>query len=139
MSNDKQFDSNRWFRRTVDKRTWEALLIQEQQFISEHAFDTDEQLAALIKARAKELKRSPHMVEVTGSMFMLDRFGSWDKALAAAGQHIPRGTEKLSHSDRYKTEYRRQLKIIKAEQDQKKAKRQARNEAIAAKKQKDEE
>ena len=139
MAEGKRFDANRWFRQTVDRRTREALLIQEQQFISEHAFDTDEQLAALIKARAKELKRSPQMVEVTGSRYMAERFGSWDKALAAAGQHLPFGATKLIRSDRYKAEYARQAALFKAEREQRKAERAARKAALAAQKKEREE
>ena len=134
MAEGKRFDSNRWFRQTVDQRTWEALMAQEQQFIAEHARDTDEQLAALIRTRARELRHSPQALEVTGSLYMTERFGSWEKALAAADQHTPRGTIRFTRTDRFRAEYRRQSEILRVEQEQKKAHREARNAALAAKK-----
>ena len=134
MADGQRFNTDKWFRRNVDERTRRALEQQEKQFLIEHSGDTDEQLAALLRARARELWRSPQMVEVTGAQYMAERFGSWDKALAAAGQHIPTGTTKLIRSDRYKAEYARQAALFKAEREQRKAERAARKAAWQAQK-----
>lgn len=134
MGEGRRFNTDKWFRHNVDQRTRQELRLQEQRFLAEHAGDTDEQLAAVIKARAGELERSPQMVEVTGSRYMAERFGSWDKALAAAGQHLPFGATKLIRSDRYKAEYARQAALFKAEREQRKAVRASRKAAWQAQK-----
>lgn len=132
MSPGKRFNSDKWFRRNVEERTRRALQEQERRFLSEHAGDTDEQLAALVKARARELRRSPQPVEVTGARYIEERFGSWQQALTAAGERMPTGPAKLSHSDRYRTEYRRQVVLFQTERSRLKAERAARNAARLA-------
>ena len=129
MGKGRRFDPNPVTNRKIEQRTKEALMIHEQIFIKEHSRDTDEQLAMLVKARAKELMHSPQMVEVTGARYIADRFGSWSKALAAAGQHMPCGTTKLTNSERYKAEYKRQATQLKVEQEQKRAERKAQQAA----------
>ena len=134
MGRSVRFNTDRWFRHNVDQRTRQELKSQEQRFLAEHANDTDEQLAAVIKARARELKRSPQMVEVTGAWYMVERFGSWNKALAAADQHMPSGSPKLTRSDRYKAEYARQAALFKAERARIREEREARKAAWLAQK-----
>ena len=129
MGNNERFNGDEWFRRNVDQRTRAALRRQEQQFIEEHSNDTDMELAALVKARAKELRRSPRAKEVTGAELIIRRFGSWNKALAAAGLREPRGSPKLTRTDRYKAEYQRQADLFREEKKRHREEKQARRGA----------
>ena len=129
MGNNERFNGDDWFRRNVDQRTREALRRQEQQFIEEHSNDTNAELAALVKARAKELRRSPRAKEVTGAELIIRRFGSWDKALAAAGLREPRGSPVLTRTDRYKAEYQRQAELFRVEKKRRREEKQSRKEA----------
>ena len=123
-----RFNGDEWFRKIVDQRTRDALYKQEQEVLAQHRNDTEEQLAAYVRARAKELGHSPRAKEVTGSRFIIRRFGSWDKALAAARLREPRGSPKLSRTDRYMVEYERQAALFKAERRQLKEEKRARKE-----------
>ena len=129
MGNNERFNEDDWFRRNVDQRTREALRRQEQQFIEEHSNDTNAELAALVKTRAKELRRSPRAKEVTGAELIIRRFGSWDKALAAAGLREPRGSPVLTRTDRYKAEYQRQAEVFREEKKRRREEKQSRKEA----------
>lgn len=129
MGNNERFNGDEWFRRNVDQRTREALRQQEQQFIKEHSNDTNTELAALVKARAKELRRSPRAKEVTGAELIIRRFGSWDKVLAAAGLREPRGSPVFTRTDRYKTEYQRQAELFREEKKRHREEKQAGKEA----------
>ena len=128
MFQNDRFNGDEWFRKIVDQRTREALHRQEQEFLARHRNDSQEQLAAYVRARARELGHSPRAKEVTGSGFIIGRFGSWDKALAAARLRAPRGSPKLSRTDRYLAEYEHQAELFKAERRKLKEEKRARKE-----------
>ena len=70
---------------TARKRAQKALSEKEELFQSEHAQDTDEELCRYVFACARQIGHSPAACEVIGGKYISVRFGTWEKALKAAG------------------------------------------------------
>lgn len=120
MGTGKRFDGGEWVRRTTDRRTREALRKQDEEFISEHSADPDRELLMFIRKRAKELGYVPLAADVTGSRLMIERFGSWIRAVRLAGYRFTQGPSKLKNTKRYKKEYVLQQRLFKLERQEKK-------------------
>ena len=119
-SHGNRFDGQLWYEKKMDERTKAAMKEKEEAFIKEHANDSDSQLLAVIRNRARELGHSPRAVEVIGAGLICERFGSWAAALTKAGLGFPTGAVKLRNSRLYHQEYIRQQELYRAERDARK-------------------
>ena len=115
-----RFDGQLWYEKKMNERTKAALEEKEEAFIKEHANDSDSQLLAVIRNRARELGHSPRAVEVIGAGLICERFGSWAAALNKAGLGFPTGALRLKDSRLYRQEYARQQELYRAERDARK-------------------
>ena len=102
----------------------EALKEKEASFASEHASDTDGQLAAYLRKCAGELGYTPHAKEIIGWQYLLTRFGSWERAVCEAGLPLPTTPNTPSAFQLVLEEYQRQQVLYR----QKKAEKKERHE-----------
>ena len=129
-SNGRQFDGSQWYLRIMDSRTRAALRQQDEEFIRQHADDTEEQLLAWVAYHADRLGHAPQMCEVPGAGMIGTRFGSWRAALRRVGHPAPEGTPELRRSRRYREEYARQQELYRAEKREKTEKRMKRKKNV---------
>lgn len=66
---------------------------QNAAWLAEHADDTDEQLIAYLRSVVTDPEKFKKPGSVPGGFFLTRRFGSWKKALAAAGLLPPEETQ----------------------------------------------
>ena len=98
----------------------QALEAREAEFEQEHGSDTLAQLAAYVKMQFLELGHVPWPGEITGGTVIERRFGSWDRALAAAGLPRPRGLNKPETFLRVQEEQLRQKEVYRRRKAEKK-------------------
>lgn len=120
MGTGRRFDGGRWVREQTEKRTRTELKRQDEEFIASHADAPDSVLLKYIRRRTLELGYVPHPFEVTGYKLIIERFGSWEKALHKIGYRYAVGPSKRIKTDRYKKEYLRQEEIFRQEREEKK-------------------
>lgn len=106
---------------TIRKMVTQALEAREEEFRQKHASDSDSQLIAYLRACAVKLKHVPWPGEILGGVMIAERFGSWEKALAAANLPRPRSENKMSSFLRVKQEEARQKEIYRQRKAEKKA------------------
>lgn len=104
----------------IRKMVTQALEVQEAAFRTEHESDTDGQLIAYLRSCAAKLRHAPWPGEILGATLLAERFGSWEKALTAAGLPHPRGENKLSNFLRVQQEEARQKEIYRQRKAEKK-------------------
>ena len=104
----------------------EALQEKEACFVSEHASDTDAQLAAYLRECAAGLGHTPHAKEIVGWQYILARFGTWEKALYMARLPHPSTPKTPSKFQLVLDEYENQQKIYRQKKADKKQKHQQR-------------
>lgn len=94
MSADKPhyFRGDEWYNRMMYKRVKDALALKERKFGLEHCGDTDGQLLVYLRSCAFQIGRSPFPSEVIGHGLILERFGSWNRALDLAALEPVCGT-----------------------------------------------
>ena len=73
----RTMDVDAWRARQVQKRLAAYLEEREQNFLRDHAGDTDEELIACVQQRARELRRMPHPLELDGGKYLQQRLGDW--------------------------------------------------------------
>lgn len=104
----------------IRKMVTQALEAREAEFNKEHAADTDEQLLAYLRQCAAKLQHTPWPLEILGGTVIAQRFGSWEKALLAAGLPRPKGENKPNLFRRVKEEEVRQKEIYRQRKAEKK-------------------
>ena len=104
----------------IRKMVTQALETQEKEFRKEHEFDTDEQLLDYLRLCTAKLQHVPWPGEILGGTVILERFGSWERALAAANLPRPWGENKVSTFQRVKQEEARQKEIYRQRKAEKK-------------------
>ena len=104
----------------IRRMVTEALEAQEEEFRKEHENDTDGQLIAYLRASAMKLQHTPWPREIVGGTVILQRFGSWETALAIAKLPRPEGHNKFSSFLRVKQEEERQKEIYRQRKAEKK-------------------
>lgn len=118
--------------RTLDQNTRAALSKRNVAFILEHQHDSLTQLAAYLKKRKAELGYPPTRTEVIGGDYIEMRFGSWSKALQAAGVLDKRAwgvlPKKLENTKLYQDEYAAQKLLHQQEKARKKENNRRKNE-----------
>ena len=105
---------------TIRRMVQEALEQQEQEFRQRHESDTDEQLLALLRASAIRLHHSPWPDEIVGGLFIQERFGSWNRALALARLPAPKTANQKKSFARIQDEEERQKEVYKQRKAEKK-------------------
>ena len=119
------FDTQRWYEATMDRRTREALHRRIEEYERDHEDDSSGALLDAIRKRAAELGYVPYPAECLGARMIVERFGSWARAVKLAGLPSPRGPRRLNETRLYREEYRRQQKLHRAERERKRADRRA--------------
>ena len=104
----------------IRKMVTRALEVREEEFRKKHASDTDDQLLAYLRVCAVKLKHTPWPGEILGGTVIAQRFGSWEKALSAAGLPYPRGENKPGTFLRVRMEEQRQKEIYRQRKAEKK-------------------
>ena len=105
---------------TIRRMVQEALEQQEQEFRQRHESDTDEQLLALLRASAIRLHHSPWPDEIVGGLFIQERFGSWNRALALARLPAPKTANQKKSFARIQDEEERQKEVYRQRKAEKK-------------------
>ena len=118
------FNSQRWYETMLDARTQSALRERQAAFAAEHRQDSEEELLALMRERAGAVKGMLHSAEFLGRDLVIERYGSWERGLIAAGLPVPKGGKKLRFTELYREEYARQQKLHRIERAAKKNARQ---------------
>ena len=104
----------------IRKMVTQALEAREAEFEKEHASDSDTQLLAYLRLCAAKLQHTPWPEEILGGTVIARRFGSWEKALAAARLPHPPGETKPDTFPRIKREEERQKEIYRQRKAEKK-------------------
>lgn len=104
----------------IRKMVTQALAAREEEFRTEHASDTDEQLLAYLRQCAQTLQHTPWPGEILGGTVIVQRFGSWEKALQAANLPRPWSENKMSTFQRVQQEEARQKEIYRQKKAEKK-------------------
>ena len=108
------------YRATIRWMTLQALEAQEQQFRQTHALDPDEALLVLLRQWAALYRHTPWPGELTGGSYLLERFGSWERAVGLAGLAPPTGPNALQNFPRYLAETERQKELYRRKKSEKK-------------------
>ena len=124
---------------TIRRMVTQALEAQEQQFRQEHEQDPDEALLNLIRDWVSVHGYTPWPGELAGGIYLTERFGSWESALAAAGLPRPRGQNKPGTFFRVKEEEARQKEIYRQHKAEKRILAEKRRSQQDARKKKSEE
>lgn len=118
--------------RTLEQNTRTALSKKNVAFILEHQHDSLTQLAAYLKSCKAELGYPPTRTEVIGGDYIEMRFGSWSKALQAAGILDKRAQnalpKKQENTKLYQDEYAAQKILHQQEKARKKEENRRKNE-----------
>lgn len=125
------FDPQRWRSQKLAAMTNAALKEKNEAFIEAHKSDTNAQLLDYLRKCAEDLGHTPHPKEVYGSNLLIERFGGWSRAIAAAG--LPEPTHQISRERRliYTSELKEQNRVFKEKQEEARAARKAANQAKA--------
>ena len=105
----------------IRRMVQEALEQQELEFRQQHEASGDEILLSYLRDWAMGQHRSPWPGEILGGKLILERFGSWDRALAKAGLPAPRTPNQSRSFARVQEETERQREIYKKRKAEKKA------------------
>ena len=125
----------------IRKMVTQALEAKEEAFRTEHGTDTEGQLIAYLRLCSEKLQHTPWPGEILGGTVIAERFGSWEKALAAANLPRPRTENKPSsflrvqrEEERQKEIYRRRKAEKKILSEQRRLRQEARRKETAKKK-----
>ena len=80
---------NNYYDATIRRMVQESLQRKESSFFAEHGQDSDEALIKYLRESAALLGHTPHEKEILGTELILQRFGSWQEAVARAGLNPP--------------------------------------------------
>ena len=111
---------------SIRKMVTLALEAKEEAFRKEHETDTDQQLLSYLRQCAAKLQHSPWPGEILGGTVIIQRFGSWEKALQEANLPRPWSENKMSDFQRVKQEEVRQKEIYRQRKAEKKIQSQQR-------------
>ena len=105
---------------TIRRMVQEALEQQEQDFRGQHGSDTDGQLLAYLRSWAIRKRHTPWPGEIVGGQYILERFGSWNRALALAKLPEPRTENQMKSFARVQEETKKQKEIYRLRKAEKK-------------------
>ena len=104
----------------IRRMVQQALEQQEQQFREQHKSDTDAELIMYLRACAIRLHHTPWPGEIVGGSLILERIGSWDRAVLLARLPAPRGANQQKSFEHYREETERQKEIYRRKKAEKK-------------------
>ena len=108
------------YQATIRRMVEESLQEKEAYFVSEHASDTDAQLAAYLRQCAAGLGHTPHAKEIVGWQYILASFGTLEKAIYMAQLLLPSTPKTPSKFRLVLDEYEIQQKIYRQKKEDKK-------------------
>ena len=112
----------------------QALEQQEQEFRERHKEDTDTELLMYLRTCASRLHHTPWPGEIVGGKLILERMGSWDRAVMLAKLPAPSGPNQQKHFARVQEETERQKEVYRKRKAEKKILAQQRIAQQGAKK-----
>ena len=118
----------------IRRMVQQALEEQEQEFRQQHQEDTDAQLLNYLHTCAMKLRHTPWPGEIVGGSLILERIGSWERAVMLARLPAPRGENQQRNFLRFQKETLRQKEIYRQRKAQKKILAQQRIAQQGAKK-----
>lgn len=124
------FNGNKWREKKITQYTVAAIQQKNEAFVQQHRTDTNQELIQYLWCCARTLGRSPSDTEVIGADLLIERFGSWEKALEAAELPKRRSPVPLERSWIYRKEFQRQTEIFQQTREAEKEQRRAANEAV---------
>ena len=119
---------------TIRRMVQQALGDQEQEFREQHEKNTDGELLLYLRGCAIRLHHTPWPGEILGGKLILERFGSWDRAVMLARLPEPRGQNQPKNFLRVQEETERQKEIYRKRKAEKKIQAQQRIAHQGAKK-----
>ena len=123
---------------TIRRMVQQALEDQEQEFREQHEKNTDQELLMYLRSCAIRLHHTPWPGEIVGGRLILERIGSWERAVMLAKLPAPRGQNQQKNFARVQEETERQKEIYRKRKAEKKMLAQQRIAQQGAKKKKDE-
>ena len=123
---------------TIRRMVQEALEQQEQEFREQHKEDTDQELLMYLRACAIRLHHTPWPGEIVGGKLILERIGSWERAVMLAKLPAPRTANQQKNFARVQEETERQKEAYRKRKAEKKILAQQRIAQQGAKKKKEE-
>ena len=123
---------------TIRRMVQEALEQQEQEFREQHKEDTDQELLMYLRVCAIRLHHTPWPGEIVGGKLILERIGSWERAVMLAKLPAPRTANQQKNFARVQEETERQKEVYRKRKAEKKILAQQRIAQQGAKKKKEE-
>lgn len=104
---------------TINLKIENALGAKQRNFAIEHEADTEDELLEYLKSCAERIGHSPNPCEVIGGEYIAMRFNGWENAVSAVGLPAPGIPPRFENRLIYKEEAKRQIKIFKANRQNK--------------------
>ena len=122
---------------TIRRMVQQALEQQELEFQEQHKEDTDQELLMYLRACAIRLHHTPWPGEIVGGKLILERIGSWERAVMLAKLPAPRTANQQKNFARVQEETERQKEVYRKRKAEKKILAQQRIAQQGAKKKKE--
>ena len=105
---------------TIRRMVQQALEQQEQEFREQHENDTDRELLMYLSECAIHLRHTPWPGEIVGGKLILERIGSWERAVMLAKLPTPGGQNQTKNFARVREETERQKELYRKRKAEKK-------------------
>lgn len=114
------------YKATIRRMVQQALDQQESDFRQQHAGDTEKDLLLYLREQAMKIQHTPWPGEIVGGSLILERLGSWERAVALAQLPVPAGKNHPGEFARVMEETERQKELYRKRKAEKKAQAQKR-------------
>ena len=119
----RNMDIDAWHERKITERTKSFFAERDARFAEAHAGDSNNRLFLYLAARARELRRMPHPIEIEGGGYIHSRLGDWDVLADRLG--YPPVRRHAADCRIYRQEYKRQEELFYAERRRLRAEKKA--------------
>lgn len=119
----RNMDIDAWHDRKISERTKRFFAERDARFAEAHAGDSDRELFLYLVAKARELRRMPHPVEIKGGGYIHSRLGDWDVLADRLG--YPPVQRHAADCRIYRQEYKRQEELFYVERRRLRAEKKA--------------
>ena len=116
-------DIDAWHERKISERTKRFFAERDAKFAEAHAGDSNHRLFLYRAAKARELRRMPHPIEIAGGGYIHSRLGDWDALADRLG--YPPVRRHAPDCRIYRQEYKRQEELFYAERRRLRAEKKA--------------
>ncbi|MBP5166672.1 MAG: hypothetical protein ILP09_05375 [Oscillospiraceae bacterium] len=123
MNPARNMDIDAWRKRKITERTERFFAERDDRFAETHAGDSDGSLFLYLAAKAREMRRMPHPVEIEGGRYIHSRLGDWDALADRLG--YPPVRRHATDCRIYRKEYKRQEDLFYAERRRLRAEKEA--------------